>query len=229
MELGGNAPFIVFADADLDEAIAGAMLAKMRNMGEACTAANRIYVHSSLIDEFGKRLADKMAALRVGRGTEDGVDVGPLIDVAGLDKVRRLLDDAVDHGATVITGGEPVQGDGYFFAPTVITGVSPDAALNNEEIFGPVAPLTPFTDEDEVVRLANSSRSGLVGYVFTNDLRRAIRVAEALEFGMVGLNSGLVSNPYAPFGGIKESGLGREGGAIGIDEFLEVKYIGLAV
>jgi succinate-semialdehyde dehydrogenase/glutarate-semialdehyde dehydrogenase len=229
MELGGNAPFIVFADADLDEAIAGAMLAKMRNMGEACTAANRIYVHSSLIDEFGKRLADKMAALRVGRGTEDGVDVGPLIDEAGLDKVRRLLDDAVDHGATVITGGEPVQGDGYFFAPTVITGVSPDAALNNEEIFGPVAPLTPFTDEDEVVRLANSSRSGLVGYVFTNDLRRAIRVAEALEFGMVGLNSGLVSNPYAPFGGIKESGLGREGGAIGIDEFLEVKYIGLAV
>ncbi|HEY9290424.1 MAG TPA: NAD-dependent succinate-semialdehyde dehydrogenase [Microlunatus sp.] len=229
MELGGNAPFIVFDDADLDEAVAGAMAAKMRNMGEACTAANRIYVHADVIDEFGRRLAAKMGALKVGRGTEDGVQVGPLVDQPTLDKVVRLVDDAVQSGAHVITGGSAPGGDGYFFTPTVLTGVAKDAAMNSEEIFGPVAPLTPFTEEDEVVTLANATPWGLVGYVYTNDLRRAIRVGEALEFGMVGLNQGVVSNPYAPFGGVKESGLGREGGSIGIDEFLETKYIGITV
>jgi succinate-semialdehyde dehydrogenase/glutarate-semialdehyde dehydrogenase len=229
MELGGNAPFIVFEDADLDEAVAGLMVAKMRNMGEACTAANRIYVHESIIEEFGRRVADTMSKLTVGRGTEEGVNVGPLIDQAAVDKVSRLVDDAVSKGASVVTGGSTIDGAGFFFSPTVLTGVAKDAELNAEEIFGPVAPLTPFGEEDEVITIANSTRYGLVGYVFTNDLRRAIRVAEALEFGMVGLNSGLVSNPYAPFGGVKESGLGREGGAIGIDEFLETKYIGITV
>ncbi|QDP97187.1 NAD-dependent succinate-semialdehyde dehydrogenase [Microlunatus elymi] len=229
MELGGNAPFIVFDDADLDEAVSGAMAAKMRNMGEACTAANRIYVHADVIDEFAALLAERMGGLRVGRGTEDGVDVGPLIDQATLDKVTRLVADAVDRGARVVTGGSAPDGDGYFYTPTVLTGVARDAAMNSEEIFGPVAPLTPFTEEDEVVGLANATRWGLVGYVYTNDLRRAIRVSEALEFGMVGLNQGVVSNPYAPFGGVKESGLGREGGSIGIDEFLETKYIGITV
>ena len=229
MELGGNAPFIVFDDADLDEAVAGAVAAKMRNMGEACTAANRIYVHASVIDEFGRRLADKLGGLKVGRGTEDGVQVGPLIDQPSLEKVQRLVADAVDRGASVITGGTAVDGDGYFFTPTVLSGVPQEAAMNAEEIFGPVAPLTPFESEDEVVDLANGTPWGLVGYVYTNDLRRALRVSEALEFGMVGLNQGVVSNPYAPFGGVKESGLGREGGSIGIDEFLEVKYIGITL
>jgi succinate-semialdehyde dehydrogenase/glutarate-semialdehyde dehydrogenase len=229
MELGGNAPFIVFDDADLDEAVAGAVAAKMRNMGEACTAANRIYVHASVIDEFGRRLADKLGGLKVGRGTEDGVQVGPLIDQPSLEKVQRLVADAVDRGASVITGGTAVDGDGYFFTPTVLSGVPQEAAMNAEEIFGPVAPLTPFESEDEVVDLANGTPWGLVGYVYTNDLRRALRVSEALEFGMVGLNQGVVSNPYAPFGGVKQSGLGREGGSIGIDEFLEVKYIGITL
>ncbi|MGE2691772.1 NAD-dependent succinate-semialdehyde dehydrogenase [Mycolicibacterium pulveris] len=227
MELGGNAPFIVFADADLDEAVDGAIAAKMRNMGEACTAANRIYVHASVIDEFGRRLAERMGALTVGRGTDDGVQVGPLIDAAALDKVTSLVDDAVARGARVLTGGSAVGGDGYFYAPTVLTGVPRDAKMAAEEIFGPVAPLTPFETEDEVIAAANDTEYGLVAYVFTNDLRRALRVAEALETGMVGLNQGVVSNPAAPFGGVKQSGLGREGGAVGIDEFLETKYIGI--
>jgi succinate-semialdehyde dehydrogenase/glutarate-semialdehyde dehydrogenase len=201
----------------------------MRNMGEACTAANRIYVQESIMAAFSQRLAAAMKALKLGRGTEEGVAVGPLIDQAAVDKVRRLVDDAVSRGAAVITGGSAVDGEGYFFSPTVLTEVPHDADLNAEEIFGPVAPLTPFSDETEVISWANATRYGLVGYVFTNDLRRAVRVAEALEFGMVGLNSGLVSNPYAPFGGVKESGLGREGGAVGIDEYLETKYIGIAV
>ena len=228
MELGGNAPFIVFEDADLDEAVAGAMAAKMRNMGEACTAANRIYVHESIIDEFGARLAAKMAALTVGRGTQDGVDVGPLIDEAAQRKVTDLVADAVGRGATVLTGGAEHGGAGYFYAPTVLTGVPADARMAGEEIFGPVAPLTPFATEDEVVAAANDTPYGLVAYVYTNDLRRALRVGEAIETGMVGLNQGVVSNPAAPFGGVKESGLGREGGSVGIDEFLEVKYIGTA-
>ena len=228
MELGGNAPFIVFEDADLDEAVAGAMAAKMRNMGEACTAANRIYVHESIIEEFGARLAAKMAALTVGRGTQDGVDVGPLIDEAAQRKVTDLVADAVGRGATVLTGGGEHDGAGYFYAPTVLTGVPADARMAGEEIFGPVAPLTPFTTEEEVVAAANDTPYGLVAYVYTNDLRRALRVGEAIETGMVGLNQGVVSNPAAPFGGVKESGLGREGGSVGIDEFLEVKYIGIA-
>jgi len=228
MELGGNAPFIVFEDADLDEAVAGAMAAKMRNMGEACTAANRIYVHESIIEEFGARLAAKMASLTVGRGTQDGVDVGPLIDEAAQRKVADLVADAVGRGATVLTGGGERDGAGYFYAPTVLTGVPADARMAGEEIFGPVAPLTPFATEDEVVAAANDTPYGLVAYVYTNDLRRALRVGEAIETGMVGLNQGVVSNPAAPFGGVKESGLGREGGSVGIDEFLEVKYIGIA-
>lgn len=229
MELGGNAPFIVFADADLDEAVEGAMAAKMRNMGEACTAANRIFVHASVIDEFGRRLAERMAAMSVGRGTEDGVKVGPLVDEAALHKVQALVDDAVGRGARVLTGGTAVSGDGYFYAPTVLTGVPREARMAGEEIFGPVAPLTPFETEDEVVAAANDTEYGLVAYVFTNDLRRALRVAEALETGMVGLNQGIVSNPAAPFGGVKQSGLGREGGSVGIDEFLETKYVGIAL
>ncbi|MCV7026069.1 NAD-dependent succinate-semialdehyde dehydrogenase [Mycolicibacterium novocastrense] len=229
MELGGNAPFIVFADADLDEAVDGAMAAKMRNMGEACTAANRIFVHTSVIDEFGRRLAERMAALTVGRGTEDGVNVGPLVDSAALHKVQALVDDAVGRGARVLTGGAAVSGDGYFYSPTVLTGVPRDARMSGEEIFGPVAPLTPFETEDDVVAAANDTEYGLVAYVFTNDLRRALRVAEALETGMVGLNQGIVSNPAAPFGGVKQSGLGREGGSVGIDEFLETKYVGIAL
>jgi succinate-semialdehyde dehydrogenase/glutarate-semialdehyde dehydrogenase len=229
LELGGNAPFIVFEDADLDEAVDGAIAAKMRNMGEACTAANRIYVHESVIGEFGDRLATKMSALTVGRGTEEGVKVGPLIDEAGLAKVQTLVADAVDRGATLLTGGEVASGNGYFYPPTVLTGVSRDAKMADQEIFGPVAPLTPFTDEAEVIAAANDTEYGLVAYVFTNDLRRALRVAESIETGMVGLNQGVVSNPAAPFGGVKESGLGREGGTVGIDEFLETKYIGIAL
>ncbi|NIK60589.1 NAD-dependent succinate-semialdehyde dehydrogenase [Kribbella shirazensis] len=233
LELGGNAPFIVFEDADLDEAVTGAIAAKMRNMGEACTAANRIFVHESVIDEFGRRLAERMGALTVGRGTEPDVQVGPLIDEAGLEKVRSLVADAVGRGATVLTGGEVASGNGsrqgYFYPPTVLTGVPREAAMADQEIFGPVAPLTPFSTEDEVVRAANDTEYGLVAYVFTNDLRRALRVAESIETGMVGLNQGIVSNPAAPFGGVKQSGLGREGGAVGIEEFLETKYIGIAM
>ena len=228
MELGGNAPFIVFEDADLDEAVAGALAAKMRNMGEACTAANRIYVHESVIHEFGSRLAQKMASLTVGRGTQEGISVGPLIDEAAQQKVTDLVADAVSRGATVLTGGRVRRGGGYFYEPTVLTGVPADARMTSEEIFGPVAALTPFGTEDEVVAAANNTPYGLVAYVYTNDLRRAFRVAEAIETGMVGLNQGVVSNPAAPFGGVKESGLGREGGSIGIEEFLEVKYIGIA-
>jgi succinate-semialdehyde dehydrogenase/glutarate-semialdehyde dehydrogenase len=220
---------IVFEDADLDEAVSGAIAAKMRNMGEACTAANRVFVHSSVIDEFGRRLAERMAAMRVGRGTEEGVQVGPLIDEAALHKVESLVADAVGRGATVLTGGSAVPGSGYFYPPTVLTGVPRDAAMADQEIFGPVAPLTPFDNEAEVIAAANDTEYGLVSYVFTNDLRCALRVAEALETGMVGLNQGVVSNPAAPFGGIKQSGLGREGGAVGIDEFLETKYVGIAM
>ena len=229
MELGGNAPFVVFADADLDEAVAGALAAKMRNMGEACTAANRILVHESIIDEFGRRLADEMAALPVGPGVDDGVRVGPLIDDVAQRKVSDLVGDAVDRGATVLTGGVRPDGAGYFYPPTVLLGVPRTARMSSEEIFGPVAALTSFADEDEAVAVANDTEYGLVAYVYTNDLRRALRVAERLETGMVGLNQGVVSNPAAPFGGVKASGLGREGGAVGIDEFLETKYVGIAM
>ncbi|MEU0093051.1 NAD-dependent succinate-semialdehyde dehydrogenase [Kribbella sp. NPDC006257] len=225
MELGGNAPLLVFEDADLDKAVDGAMLAKMRNGGEACTAANRIYVHSSVIDAFGAKLTERMAALKVGRGTEDGVDVGPLIDGAQRDKVADLVADAIAQGAEVLLGGSVAEGNGYFYPPTVLAGVPASARLQKEEIFGPVAPLTPFEDEAEAVRMANDTEFGLVSYLFTKDLSRALRVSEALESGMVGLNQGIVSNPAAPFGGVKQSGLGREGGSVGIDEYLDVKYI----
>ena len=227
MELGGNAPFVVFGDADLDAAIEGAMLAKMRNMGEACTAANRFIVHESVADEFARRLAERMGALRVGRGTEDGVDVGPLVDLPSQRKVGELVQDAVDTGAEVLTGGSTVGDRGYFYAPTVLNGVRPGARLLSEEVFGPVAPIVTFADDAEGLRLANDTEYGLVAYAYTNDLKRALRVAEGLETGMVGLNAGIVSNPAAPFGGVKQSGFGREGGFEGIDEYLETKYVGI--
>ncbi|MEV0404893.1 NAD-dependent succinate-semialdehyde dehydrogenase [Actinoallomurus sp. NPDC050550] len=229
MELGGNAPFIVFDDADLDVAVDGAMAAKMRNMGEACTAANRMFVHRSVADEFAARFAERMAGLTVGPGTEPGTDVGPLIDAAGRGKVEELVADAVARDAKVLTGGTTPEGSGYFYPPTVLTDVARDSALMSTEIFGPVAAITTFEDEDDVVRVANDTDWGLVGYVFTRDLDRAIRVSERLEVGMVGLNTGLVSNPAAPFGGVKQSGLGREGGRVGIEEFLEYKYLAVPV
>ena len=229
MELGGNAAFIVFEDADLDAAVEGAVAAKMRNSGEACTAANRIYVQAGVAEEFGDRLAKAMAAMPVGRGVDDGVRVGPMIDAAAQEKVQELVRDAVDHGAHVLTGGERPSTAGYFYPPTVLTDVPDEARMRHEEIFGPVAPISSFSTEEEVVQAANDTEYGLVDYVYTNDLRRALRVAEALEAGMVGLNQGVVSNPAAPFGGVKASGLGREGGTTGIDEFLETKYIGIAV
>jgi len=227
MELGGNAPVLVFDDADLDAAVDGTMLAKMRNMGEACTAANRIFVHRSLAGEFAARLAARVAALTVGPGTEPGVDVGPLIDDAGRRKVDSLVRDAIEHGAEVLTGGEVPAGPGCFYPPTVLTGVSRDAALMKTEIFGPVAAIAVFDTEEEAVTAANDTEWGLVGYVFTRALDRALRVSERLETGMVGLNTGLVSNPAAPFGGVKQSGLGREGGRTGVDGFLEDKYVAI--
>ncbi|MFF5966478.1 NAD-dependent succinate-semialdehyde dehydrogenase [Streptomyces collinus] len=229
MELGGNAPFIVFEDADLDVAVEGAMMAKMRNMGEACTAANRLFVHHSVADEFAQRLASRMAALTVGPGTRDGVQVGPLIDAASRQKVTSLVEDAVAKGAKVVAAGTAPQGAGHFYPPTVLAQVSPDSDMLTTEIFGPVAPVIAFDDEDEVVRLANDTDWGLVGYLFTQDLNRALDISDRLEVGMVGLNTGLVSNPAAPFGGVKQSGLGREGGRVGIEEFLEYKYIATPV
>jgi len=225
MELGGNAPFLVFADADLDAAVEGAMVAKMRNVGEACTAANRFYVHATVVEEFSCRLAEQMGALRIGRGSEDGVEVGPLIEAKARTKVQRLVDNAVAGGARVLVGGAAVDGPGYFYRPTVLVDVPADAELTRTEIFGPVAPITSFTDEQQALAAANDSPFGLVSYVYTSDLGRALRVCEQLEAGMVGLNQGLVSNPAAPFGGIKHSGLGREGGTVGIGEFLETKYV----
>jgi succinate-semialdehyde dehydrogenase/glutarate-semialdehyde dehydrogenase len=225
MELGGNAPFLVFADADLDAAVEGAMVAKMRNVGEACTAANRFYVHAAVVEEFSCRLAEQMGALRIGRGSEDGIEVGPLIEAKARTKVQRLVDNAVAGGARVLVGGAAVDGPGYFYRPTVLVDVPADAELTRTEIFGPVAPITSFTDEQQALAAANDSPFGLVSYVYTSDLGRALRVCEQLEAGMVGLNQGLVSNPAAPFGGIKHSGLGREGGTVGIGEFLETKYV----
>ena len=229
MELGGNAPLLVFEDADLDKAVDGTMLAKMRNGGEACTAANRIYVHSSVMEQFAAKLTERMAALKVGRGTEDGVDVGPLIDATQRDKVADLVADAIARGARPLTGGSVADGNGYFYRPTVLADVPVNARLQKEEIFGPVAPLTAFETEDDAVRMANDTEFGLVSYVFTKDLSRALRVSERLEAGMIGLNQGIVSNPAAPFGGVKQSGLGREGGSVGIDEYLEVKYVAVNV
>jgi succinate-semialdehyde dehydrogenase/glutarate-semialdehyde dehydrogenase len=229
MELGGNAPFIVLADADLERAVDGAVKAKMRNMGEACTAANRFYVHSTLAADFGEKLSKRLAELRVGDGAAEGTDVGPLISQAGLDKVETLVADAVDRGARVLTGGRKVDGPGYFYEPTVLVDVPADAELMSTEIFGPVAAISTFDAEDEVIRRANDTPWGLVGYVFTQDVDKALRFSAALEVGMVGLNTGIVSNPAAPFGGVKQSGLGREGGRTGIEEFLEYKYTAIPV
>jgi succinate-semialdehyde dehydrogenase/glutarate-semialdehyde dehydrogenase len=227
MELGGNAPFLVFEDADLDAAIDGAMLAKMRNMGEACTSANRFYVAAPVAEEFAKRLAERMSGLRLGRGTEVATDVGPLIDATQRDKVHELVEDAVGRGAKVLTGGAPLDGPGYFYRPTVLADVPDGARLLAEEIFGPVAPIVTFTTDEEALAKANDTEFGLVAYVFTRDVSRAIKIAEGLQTGMVGLNQGIVSNAAAPFGGIKQSGFGREGGNEGIDEYLSVKYVGL--
>ena len=227
MELGGNAPFIVFEDANLDEAVEGALLAKMRNIGEACTSANRFHVAESVKDEFTRRLAEKMGALKSGRGTEDDVKVGPLIDDDSRAKVAELVDDAVSKGAKPLTGGKVPDGRGYFYPPTVLADVPLEARVFSEEIFGPVAPIAGFSSEDEAIERANDTEYGLVAYVFTRDVKRAIRVCERLETGMVGLNQGMVSNAGAPFGGVKQSGIGREGGNEGIEEFLETKYVAM--
>jgi succinate-semialdehyde dehydrogenase/glutarate-semialdehyde dehydrogenase len=228
MELGGNAPFLVFDDADLDVTVEAAMAAKMRNVGQACTAANRFHVQQGVADEFSRRLTERMAALTVGRGTEPGVQIGPLVDEAGRRKVTELVEDAVARGARIATGGRALDGPGCFFAPTVLDDVPATARILREEVFGPVAPITRFTTEEEGVELANATEYGLAAYVFTRDVGRALRVCESLEAGMVGLNQGIISNPAAPFGGIKASGFGREGGAEGIEEYLETQYVGIA-
>jgi succinate-semialdehyde dehydrogenase/glutarate-semialdehyde dehydrogenase len=229
MELGGNAPFIVFEDADLDAAVDGGFTAKMRNVGEACTAANRFHVHESIAQEFAQRLAKRMGKLKVGRGVEPDVDVGPLIDEKQRSKVAELVTDAVSRGARLLLGGQAIDGPGYFYEPTVIVDVPDDARLLREEIFGPVAPIAIFSTEEQALAAANRTEYGLVAFLYTRDLARAIRVSEGIESGMVGLNQGIVSNPAAPFGGVKHSGFGREGGFEGIEEYLEIKYVALGV
>jgi succinate-semialdehyde dehydrogenase / glutarate-semialdehyde dehydrogenase len=229
MELGGNAPFIVFADADVDAAVEGAVVAKMRNMGEACTAANRFHVAGRVADEFAEKLAAKLADMKVGRGTEEGVKVGPLIDGSQRGKVDELVRDALGKGAQAVVGGSARDGAGYFYEPTVLSAVGGDARLLKEEIFGPVAPVVSFDDEEAAIAAANDTEFGLVAYVYTSDAKRAFRVCEGLETGMVGLNQGMVSNPAAPFGGVKASGFGREGGREGIDEYVSVKYVAMAI
>ena len=225
MELGGNAPFLVFDDADLDDVVEGAMIAKMRNIGEACTSANRFHVAASVADEFAEKLAQRMGSLKVGRGTEEDVDIGPLIDDDQRSKVAELVSDAVDKGASCLVGGKAVDGAGYFYEPTVLADVPANARVLKEEIFGPVAPVKGFDSEDEAIAAANDTEYGLVAYVYTRDIKRALRVCEGLETGMVGLNQGMVSNAGAPFGGVKQSGVGREGGNEGIHEYLETKYV----
>ncbi len=225
MELGGNAPFLVFEDADIDAAIEGAMIAKMRNMGEACTAANRFYVHEKVHDEFAKKLTAKMASLKMGNGLDDGINLGPLVNKDGRDKVIELVADAVKKGAKVLTGGKTPDGPGFFYPATVLTNVPDSAKMLNEEIFGPVAAIQSFKTEDEAIKRANDTEYGLMAYLFTKDLSRGMRVSEKLDFGMIGLNRGLVSDPAAPFGGTKQSGLGREGAHEGMMEFLETQYV----
>jgi succinate-semialdehyde dehydrogenase/glutarate-semialdehyde dehydrogenase len=228
MELGGNAPFIVFEDADIDAAVEGAMAAKMRNMGEACTAANRFYVHRDVADSFSNRFATRMREEKVGSGLQDDVTVGPLIDARSRDKIHALVSDAVSQGAKLVAGGSITEGNGYFYPPTVMVDVSPKARMLTEEIFGPVAPISVFETEDEAVAMANNTEYGLAAYVYTKDLNRGLRIGEMLETGMLGLNTGVISNPAAPFGGVKQSGLGREGGLEGIEEYLSTQYIGIA-
>ena len=225
MELGGNAPFVVLDDADLDAAVDGAMVAKMRNGGEACTAANRFFVHADVAEEFSRKLADRMGAMRLGPGTADDTEVGPLVNEEAAAKVDELVQGAVSAGGTVVVGGSRPDRPGFYYDPTVLTDVPPSAAILREEIFGPVAPIVTFTDEDEAIRLANDTEYGLVSYVYTRDLARGLRVSEKLDSGMVGLNRGLVSDPAAPFGGTKQSGLGREGGHEGMLDYLESKYV----
>lgn len=229
MELGGNAPFVVFEDADVDDAVAGAMVAKMRNVGEACTSANRFHIHESIAEQFAAKLAEKMGAMKIGRGSEPGTEIGPLIDDGQRSKVAELVDDAVGKGAKALCGGKAVDGAGYFFEPTVLADVPDDADLLTEEIFGPVAPIRTFRTEDEAVAAANATEYGLVAYLYTNDVKRALRVCERLDTGMIGLNQGIVSNAGAPFGGVKASGTGREGGNEGIHEYLETKYVAINV
>ena len=224
MELGGNAPFVVFEDADLDKAVDGAMLAKFRNIGQACTAANRFIVQRSVVEEFTRRVTERVQGMKIGRGTEEGVQIGPLIDDRAVDKAKTLVGDAVERGATVTTGGSPVDGPGTFFEPTVVSDVQPGSDILREEIFGPVLAIVPFDTEDDAVRIANDTEYGLVSYVFTESLSRGQRMIERLETGMMGLNVGVVSNAAAPFGGWKQSGLGREGGDEGIHEYLQTKY-----
>jgi succinate-semialdehyde dehydrogenase/glutarate-semialdehyde dehydrogenase len=225
MELGGNAPFLVFEDADLDKAVDGAILAKFRNIGQACTAANRFIVHASIAEDFAARVTARVRELKVGRGTEDGVTIGPLINDGAVSKADALVRDAVSRGATVLTGGSAIEGAGTFFEPTVVTGVVPGSDILREEIFGPVLSIVTFTDEADAVAKANDTQYGLVGYAFTQDLARAQRLIESIQTGMLGINVGVVSNAAAPFGGVKQSGLGREGGAEGIMEYLETKYV----
>jgi succinate-semialdehyde dehydrogenase/glutarate-semialdehyde dehydrogenase len=229
MELGGNAPFIVFEDADLDAAVDGAVIAKMRNIGEACTAANRFHVADSIAEQFAEKLAERLGSMKIGRGTEDDVAVGPLIDDNQRSKVAELVEDAVNRGAKPLVGGHALDGPGHFYEPTVLTDVPDDARLLREEIFGPVAPVKGFRSEDEAIAAANDTEFGLVAYLYTSDVKRALRVSERLETGMIGLNQGIVSNAAAPFGGIKQSGFGREGGPEGIEEYLEIKYVAVNV
>ena len=224
MELGGNAPFLVLEDADVEAAVAGAVAAKLRNGGEACTAANRFLVHETLAEPFTARLTDAMAAVRVGPGTEPGAELGPMINEAAVEKIEALIEDARGRGARVRTGGARPAGPGWFYPPTVLDRVAPGSDILHQEVFGPVAPVTTFADEDAAIAAANETEHGLVAYVFSRDLRRAMRVGEAIETGMVGLNRGVVSDPAAPFGGVKQSGIGREGGHHGLREFLEPKY-----
>src|SRR4051794_18149935 len=228
MELGGNAPFLVFADADLDAAVDGAMVAKMRNGGEACTAANRFYVEASVAEAFGRRLAERMSALRMGPGSQDDTQLGPLVNEDTVAKVDELVRGAVGAGARAVVGGRRPPREGFYYEPTVLLDVDPTSAILGEEIFGPVAPIVTFRTEDEAIRLANDSEYGLVSYVYTGDLARGLRVSERLESGMVGLNRGLVSDPAAPFGGTKQSGIGREGGHDGMLDYMESKYIAVS-
>jgi succinate-semialdehyde dehydrogenase/glutarate-semialdehyde dehydrogenase len=225
MELGGNAPFIVFEDADIDAAVEGALIAKLRNGGEACTAANRFYVHEAVADQFNTTFANRMKAMVVGPGLEEATEIGPLVNEAARSKVAGLVEGASESGATVVTGGGAPDRRGYFYTPTLLDDVPAQAAILNSEIFGPVAPVVRFTDEADAIRWANATEFGLVSYVYTQDLRRGLRVSEALEAGMIGLNRGIVSDPAAPFGGVKQSGLGREGGRDGLLEYTETKYI----
>ncbi|MDK4312071.1 NAD-dependent succinate-semialdehyde dehydrogenase [Corynebacterium accolens] len=227
MELGGNAPFIVFEDADIDQAVKGAMGAKMRNIGEACTAANRFLVHESVAEEFSEKLVAEFKKLKLGNGMDEGVTCGPLIEPKALDSVSGLVDDAAEKGATILTGGKRAGGDGYFYEPTVISNVSRETRVSQEEIFGPVAPIITFSTEEEALEIANDTEYGLASYVFTEDSDRLWRVADGLEFGLMGFNAGVISNAAAPFGGVKQSGLGREGGAEGIAEYTTVQYLGI--